>query len=105
MIPLCAGGKYLDESRGVVTFSERINTRGCRMLPRTTRDWGLSARNTLPAVQKHNPWLVGEGGVPIAYLQIRNLNLNRSRIVQPWGNRMGPMADRVIPLPEGARRS
>jgi len=87
-----------------VIFSERT-MHGA--LPNVTSDdarLGMSARYIVPDVQIHNPWVLGEGGLSIAYLQIRNLNLDRWRIVQLRGNRKGPMADRVIPLPEGARR-
>jgi chlorinating enzyme len=86
-----------------VIFSERT-MHGA--LPNVTTDdarLGMSARYIVPDVQIHNPWILGEGGLSIAYLQIKNLNLDRWRIVQLRGDRKGPMADRVIPLPEGAR--
>lgn len=87
-----------------VIFSERT-MHGA--LPNITTDdarLGMSARYIVPDVQIHNPWVLGEGGLSIAYLQIRNLNLDRWKIVQVRGDRKGPMAGRVISLPEGARR-
>jgi len=86
-----------------VIFSERT-MHGA--LPNVTTDdarLGMSARYIVPDVEIHNPWVLGEGGLSIAYLHIKNLNLDRWKIVQLRGERKGPMADRVIPLPEGAR--
>ncbi|MBV9267708.1 MAG: phytanoyl-CoA dioxygenase family protein [Acidobacteriaceae bacterium] len=87
-----------------VIFSERT-MHGA--LPNITTDdarLGMSARYIVPDVKIHNPWVLGEGGLSIAYLQIKNLNLDRWKIIQLRGGKKGPMADRVIPLPEGARR-
>jgi chlorinating enzyme len=87
-----------------IIFSERT-MHGA--LPNITTDdarLGMSARYIVPDVKIHNPWVLGEGGLSIIYLQIQKLNLDRWRIVQLRGDKKGPMADRVIPLPEGARR-
>jgi chlorinating enzyme len=87
-----------------VIFSERT-MHGA--LPNITTDdsrLGMSARYIVPDVEIHNPWILGKGGLSIAYLQIQNLNLDRWKIVQLRGERKGPMAERVIPLPEAARR-
>jgi chlorinating enzyme len=88
-----------------VIFSERT-MHGA--LPNTTKDdarLGMSARYIVPDVEIHNPWVLGEGGLNIVYLQIQKLNLDRWKIIQLRGDRKGPMAERVIPLPAGARRS
>jgi hypothetical protein len=58
----------------------------------------------MPDVQIHNPWALGEGGWSIVYLQIQKLRLESWKIIQLRGDRRGPMADRVIPLPDAARR-
>jgi len=87
-----------------VTFSERA-MHGA--LPNITKDdarLAMSARYIVPDVEIHNPWVLGKGGLSIVYLQIRNLNFDRWKFVQLRGNKKGPMADRVIPVPEGARR-
>jgi chlorinating enzyme len=87
-----------------VIFSERT-MHGA--LPNVTTDdarLGMSARYIVPEVQIHNPWVLGKGGLSIIYLQIQNLSLDRWKIVQVRGKEKGPMADRVIPLPEGACR-
>jgi chlorinating enzyme len=87
-----------------IIFSERT-MHGA--LPNITDDdarLGMSARYIVPDVQIHNPWVLGEGGLSIIYLQIRKLNLDRWKIIQLRGERKGPMADRVIPLSEAARR-
>jgi chlorinating enzyme len=87
-----------------VIFSERT-MHGA--LPNVTADdsrLGMSARYIVPDVKIHNPWVLGEGGLSIAYLQIQKLDLERWKIVQLRGDNKGPMADRVIPLPAGARR-
>jgi chlorinating enzyme len=109
MRPALAGGM---EGRAVdvemkagefIIFSERT-MHGA--LPNTTKDdarLGMSARYIVPDVEIHNPWVLGEGGLNIVYLQIQGLNLDRWRIIQMRGDRKGPMADRVIPIPEGAR--
>jgi chlorinating enzyme len=87
-----------------VIFSERT-MHGA--LPNITTDdarLGMSARYIVPDVEIHNPWVLGEGGLSVAYLQIQKLNLDRWKIIQLRGDRKGPMADRVIPLPAGALR-
>jgi len=87
-----------------VIFSERT-MHGA--LPNITQDdarLAMSARYIVPDVEIHNPWVLGEGGLSIVYLQIQKLNLDRWKIVQLRGNKKGPMAERVISLPEGARR-
>jgi chlorinating enzyme len=87
-----------------VIFSERT-MHGA--LPNVTKDdarLGMSARYIVPDVEIHNPWVLGEGGLSIVYLQIQKLNLDRWKIVQLRGDKKGPMAERVIPLPDGARR-
>lgn len=87
-----------------VIFSERT-MHGA--LPNVTTDdarLGMSARYIVPDVKIHNPWVLGDGGLSIVYLQIQKLNLDRWKIIQLRGDRKGPMADRVIPAPEGARR-
>ncbi len=87
-----------------VIFSERT-MHGA--LPNTTKDdarLAMSARYIVPDVEIHNPWVLGEGGLSIVYLQIQKLNLDRWKIVQLRGDRKGPMAQRVIPLSEGACR-
>jgi chlorinating enzyme len=87
-----------------VIFSERT-MHGA--LPNTTTDdarLGMSARYIAPDVKIHNPWVLGEGGLSIAYLQVQKLNLDRWKIIQLRGDQKGPMGDRVIPLPAGARR-
>lgn len=87
-----------------VIFSERT-MHGA--LPNITTDdarLGMSARYIVPDVEIHNPWVLGEGGLSIVYLQIQKLRLERWKIIQLRGGRKGPMADRVIPLPEAARR-
>ncbi|HEY6273844.1 MAG TPA: phytanoyl-CoA dioxygenase family protein [Terriglobales bacterium] len=87
-----------------VIFSERT-MHGA--LPNITKDdprLAMSARYIVPDVAIHNPWVLGEGGLSIVYLQIQKLNLDRWKIVQLRGDKKGPMAKRVIPLPKGARR-
>lgn len=87
-----------------VIFSERT-MHGA--LPNITTDdarLGMSARYIVPDVKIHNPWVLGEGGLSIVYLQIQKLNLDRWKIIQLRGDNPGPMRDRVIPLPPGARR-
>jgi chlorinating enzyme len=86
-----------------IIFSERT-MHGAH--PNTTKDearLGMSARYIVPEVEIHNPWVLGEGGLTIVYLQIQKLKLDRWKIIQMRGNRKGPMPDRVIPIPEGAR--
>jgi chlorinating enzyme len=81
-----------------VIFSERT-MHGA--LPNITTDdarLGMSARYIVPDVQIHNPWVLGEGGLSIAYLQIQKLNLDRWKIIQLRGDKRGPMGDRVTPL-------
>jgi chlorinating enzyme len=85
-----------------VIFSERT-MHGA--LPNITSDdarLGMSARYIVPEVKIHNAWVLGEGGLSIAYLQIQKLNLDRWKIIQLRGDKKGPMADRVIPAPAGA---
>lgn len=87
-----------------IIFSERT-MHGA--LPNSTTDdarLGMSARYIVPDVEIHNPWVLGEGGLSVAYLQIQKLNLDRWKIVQLRGDKKGPMAERVIPLPPGTRR-
>jgi non-haem Fe2+, alpha-ketoglutarate-dependent halogenase len=87
-----------------VIFSERT-MHGA--LPNITQDdvrLAMSARYIVPDVEIHNPWVLGEGGLSIVYLQIQKLNLDRWKIVQLRGTKKGPMAKRVISLPEAARR-
>lgn len=86
-----------------VIFSERT-MHGA--LPNVSTDdarLGMSARYIVPDVRIHNPWVLGKGGLSITYLKIRNLALDRWRIVQVRGHNKGAMAERVIPLPEGTR--
>jgi non-haem Fe2+, alpha-ketoglutarate-dependent halogenase len=86
-----------------VIFSERT-MHGA--LPNTTTDdarLGMSARYIVPDVEIHNPWVLGEGGLSIAYLQIQKLNLDRWKIIQLRGDKKGPMAERVISLSAAAR--
>lgn len=87
-----------------VIFSERT-MHGA--LPNITTDdarLGMSARYIVPEVKIHNPWVLGEGGLSIAYLQVQRLNLDRWKIIQLRGDTKGPMAGRVVPVPAGARR-
>jgi non-heme Fe2+,alpha-ketoglutarate-dependent halogenase len=87
-----------------VIFSERT-MHGA--LANTTADdarLGMSARYIVPDVEIHNPWVLGEGGLSIAYLQIQKLNLDRWKIIQLRGDNKGPMSERVIPVPAAARR-
>jgi hypothetical protein len=87
-----------------IIFSERT-MHGA--LPNITDDdarLGMSARYIVPDVQIHNPWVLGEGGLSIIYVQIRKLNLDKWKIIHLRGEREGPMADRVIPPSKAARR-
>jgi non-haem Fe2+, alpha-ketoglutarate-dependent halogenase len=87
-----------------VIFSERT-MHGA--LPNITKDdarLAMSARYIVPEVEIHNPWVLGEGGLSIVYLQIQKLNLDRWKIVQLRGNKKGPMGERVIQPPGAARR-
>jgi non-heme Fe2+,alpha-ketoglutarate-dependent halogenase len=84
----------------VVIFSERL-MHGA--LPNSTENesrLGMSARYITPDVEIHNPWVLGEGGLDIAYLRIRGLKLDRWRALQVRGvDRFHANRDRVIPYP------
>jgi chlorinating enzyme len=81
-----------------IIFSERV-MHGA--LPNITTDQarlGMSGRYIMPSVRVHNPWVLGEGGLDIAYLRIRKLRLDRWYALQVRGeDRFGANRGRVRP--------
>lgn len=107
----------IDESRVVdlemkagqfVIFTERVMHGS---LPNITTDQsrlGMSARYVLPEVEIHNPWVLGEGGLDIAYLRIAKLRLDRWKAMLVRGvDRSGVNGDRVVRYtgPKGSGRA
>jgi len=80
-----------------VIFSERV-MHGA--LPNITADnarLGMSGRYILPDVRVHNPWVLGEGGLSIAYLRIQQLRLERWRPILVRGEDTARVnGDRVV---------
>ncbi|MEZ4453138.1 MAG: phytanoyl-CoA dioxygenase family protein [Nannocystaceae bacterium] len=80
-----------------VIFSERV-MHGA--LPNLTADesrLGMSGRYVVPDVKIHNPWILGEGGLSIAYLRIQQLRLDRWRALLVRGeDRSRANGDRVV---------
>ncbi len=85
-----------------VIFSERV-MHGA--LPNTTKDdarLGMSGRYIVPDVRIHNPWVLGDGGLTIAYLRIHQLRLDRWRALLVRGeDRSHVNGDRVLPYRPG----
>jgi chlorinating enzyme len=85
-----------------VIFSERV-MHGA--LPNITKDddrLGMSGRYIVPDVRIHNPWILGKGGLSIAYLRIKDLNLDRWRPLVIRGEDTARVnGDRVIPYEPG----
>ncbi|MCB9570290.1 MAG: phytanoyl-CoA dioxygenase family protein [Myxococcales bacterium] len=80
-----------------VIFSERV-MHGA--LPNITKDdarLGMSGRYIVPDVRIHNPWVLGDGGLTIAYLRIHQLRLDRWRALLVRGeDRARVNGDRVL---------
>lgn len=80
-----------------VIFCERI-MHGA--LPNVTTDdarLGMSGRYIVPDVRIHNPWVLGEGGLSIAYLRIKGLKLDRWRPLVVRGEDTAKLnGDRVL---------
>lgn len=97
----------VDESRVVdiemkagqaVIFSERLMHGALPNSTETESRLGMSARYIVPEVKIHNPWVLGEGGLDIAYLRIRGLKLDRWRAIEVRGtDRTGVNGRRVVP--------
>lgn len=79
-----------------IIFSERT-MHGA--LPNITTDnsrLGMSGRYILPDVRIHNPWVLGEGGLSIAYLRIQQLRLDRWRPILVRGEDRSGVNGRVL---------
>jgi chlorinating enzyme len=82
----------------VVIFSERLMHGALPNSTETESRLGMSARYITPDVRIHNPWVLGEGGLDIAYLRIAKLQLDRWRALQVRGvDRFHVNGDRIVP--------
>jgi non-haem Fe2+, alpha-ketoglutarate-dependent halogenase len=88
-----------------VIFSERV-MHGSRANVTASDDrLAVNGRYIAPETAIHNPWVLGEGGLDIAYGRIEGLRLERWRAVLARGeDRVGANPGRVVPLDE-VRRS
>ncbi|GEM_PF-235063 len=81
-----------------VIFSERLLHGAHENSTEDESRLGMSGRYIRPEVGIHNPWVLGDGGLDIAYLRVRGLELDRWRAVQVRGtDRARVNGDRVVP--------
>jgi len=84
-----------------VIFSERIMHGSLPNVSTHDKRLGMSGRYIRPDVLVHNPWVLGDGGLTIAYLRVRKLKLDRWRAIRVRGDNSGVNADRVLPYQPG----